>query len=137
MTTGNMNALRLSLCFLPLLIACSGGETGAGQDRSGVAPEKSIAELTDDEASRLCDWSLGVQGGPGSVTKCGDGSESRTHTKEVCLDALRNIGKVVATCPMNVGDGEACALESQDDPCDEKLTACDRFEKCVKDATQK
>jgi hypothetical protein len=132
-----MNTFQFLLCFLPVLIACSGADSGGSPGQSGVASGTSIAQLTDQEASQLCDWSLKTEGGAGNVTKCGDGSERETHTKDQCLEGLRSIRTLALPCTITVGDAEGCSLETQKDACAETMPACDRISSCVEQAKEK
>jgi hypothetical protein len=123
-----------------MLAACGGstGSSGAGGNgQSGVAATKSLTELTDQEASQFCDWSLNVEGGAGHVTTCTDGTERHTHTKDECVGEFQTLRTLNLPCTITVNDAESCSLESQKDVCTAPTPTCDRINKCVEDATKK
>jgi hypothetical protein len=99
-----------------------------------VAKGKSVTALSDDETSRLCDWELQTEGGAGSVTKCTDGTERETHTKDRCVETYGALRKMTLPCSITVGDIEACSLETQKDSCAEVKATCDRINDCVEKA---
>jgi hypothetical protein len=45
------------------LIACASSTSEEGA--SGFRRDRTVASLSTEEASRLCDWSIGTQGGAG------------------------------------------------------------------------
>lgn len=118
------------------LVACAteAGSAPADEGPSGFSRSRSVASLTSDEASRLCDWSLETQGGPGKRTECGAGSSRVTHTKDECLEDIAIITKLAGCYPLTVGEVEDCSKETAADHCGEQPTCNalnERVEKCA------
>lgn len=116
------------------VVACASESPSAVGGESGLSRSKTIASLSGEEASSLCDWSLRTQGGAGKVTKCSQTSSQVVHTKDECLEDIEAI-KTLASCyALTVGEVEDCSKEEGADAC-EPSPACDasnaRLETCA------
>lgn len=120
-----------------LVFACGSGNSGDDIGQSGISKLKSLQELTDSEASRLCEWSLATEGGAGHLTKCPDGTERQTHTMDRCLENIQLLRELELPCTISVDDAEKCSLETQEDACANSKPTCDRVNTCAKSAKKK
>ncbi len=80
---------------------------------------------------------LVIERGAGSVTKCAEGSERQTHTKDECIENLRSLRTVILPCTITVNDVEACSLETQKDACGKAKPSCDGINACAERAAKK
>jgi hypothetical protein len=121
--------------FLQLvLVACTSESAPADEGASGLSRSRTVASLSSEEASSLCDWSLATQGGPGKTTKCGETSSRVVHTKDECLEDVAVITKLAGCYALTVGEVEDCSKEEAADACGAS-PACDalnaRLETCA------
>lgn len=114
------------------LIACSSEPNDPGE--SGFDRSRTVASLSADEASSLCDWSLEKQGGAGKKTECSETSSRVVHTKEQCLEDVAVITKLSHCYAVTVAEVEDCSKEEAANACGRAAT-CDalneRLEKCA------
>lgn len=124
------NTLFLFAGFLHL-VACASEPEPAGE--SGLAPSRTVASLSADEASALCDWSVEARGGAGKTTKCDETSSRVVHTKDECLEDIEIIVTLSSCYALTVGEVEACSKQEAASPCgpspacaalNERLEAC-------------
>jgi hypothetical protein len=116
--------MRTMILMLVAVVAGCGG--GGGSTSSGVDPAKLVVDLTTDEYSAFCEWSIELQGGAGHVESCGDGFDITIFSVAECVANLE-----AATCTATVGemetcinalDGNACRILTE--PSCEVLLAC-------------
>jgi hypothetical protein len=114
------------------LIACASSTSEEGA--SGLPRDETVASLSTEEASRLCDWSIGTQGGAGKKTECDATSSRVVHTKDECLEDVAVITKLAGCYAVTVAEVEDCSKEEAAAPCG-RSTACDGLneglEKCA------
>jgi hypothetical protein len=92
----------------------TGGGNSAGTS-SGIPRELSLASLTTDQASTLCDWTNLKQGGYDRVVTCPGGAESTNPSNFSCVNSTASIG---GRCPeLTVGNIEDCANATGTDLC--------------------
>lgn len=119
-----------------LAAACSSSSGDAQTGASGLARSRSVASLSDDEAAKLCDWSLATEGGAGKEFDCGGGESHVVHTKAECLDGVALMKKLEPCYAVTVGELEDCSIAEGKDACG-RAPACttvnDRLEACAKE----
>ena len=127
------NTSFLFAVFLQL-VACASESEPASEGESGLSRSKTVASLSAEEASSLCDWSIATQGGAGKTTKCGETSSRVVHTKEQCLEDVAIITKLASCYALTVGEVEDCSKQEAANACG-RSPACDalneRLEKCA------
>ena len=104
------------------VIACS-SSPGSG---SGITGTKKLTELSASEQNDLCAYTVGVEGGPRTVT-CGD----RAVYLEDEATCVLTLGSVNTQCQATVADVEDCARAIGMDPCNTGVAACTTFFACV------
>lgn len=111
--------INIFLAFLPACSdpAASSTESSAAQGASGLSRSRTLASLTEEEASKLCAWSLATEGGAGKVTDCGGGRSTAVHTNDECLESLKATRTVLSCYPVTVGEAEDCSAESAKSAC--------------------
>ena len=115
-----------------VLVACSSDDEVVGA--SGLARDRTVASLSAEEATKLCDWSLAVQGGAGEVTDCGGGVSSVVHTKEECVEDIAVMKRLGSCYAVTVAEVEDCSSEEGNDGCASSSTCKtieDRLEACA------
>ena len=97
--------------------ACGGGSSSTTPDAgssSGVSASTRVVDLSDADGMALCDWVAAKLGGYGQGVTCGDGvSVTARQTRELCVMDYQNVSP---TCPVTVGEIEACANQSVGPP---------------------
>jgi hypothetical protein len=110
-----------------VLSGCGGTEEGF----SGVAPDKSMRELSMSEMRDVCTWVIGRQGGEGAVHDCGNGLMVRLDTVDECVeDQAEDFGG----CSLTVAELETCVIAVGENPCLAPTTpACEPLGECYAD----
>jgi hypothetical protein len=94
------------------------GGTGGGNlagTSSGIPRDLSLASLTTDQASTLCDWANLKQGGYGRLVTCSGRAEATNPSNFSCVNSTTSIGN---RCPqLTVGNIEDCANVTGADLC--------------------
>lgn len=121
--------------FLAFLPACSdSAESSGAPGASGLSRSRTLASLTEEEASKLCAWSLATEGGAGKVTDCGGGRSTAVHTNDECLESVKAARTVLSCYPLTVGEAEDCSAETANSACTNG-PVCEainrRFETCA------
>jgi len=110
-----MSRFALQVTFAVVVAAASsacGGDSSTPDPgpSSGVSTGTRIVDLSEADATALCDWVAGRFGGYGHGVMCTNGmTVSARQSRELCVMDYHN---AAATCPVTVGDIEACANES-------------------------
>jgi hypothetical protein len=122
--------LQLVACASESGTVSTADDTGA----SGLSRSRTVASLTSEEASRLCDWSLETEGGAGKKFECTETSSRVVHTKDECIENVGVISKLSDCYALTVAEVEDCSKEEGADPCG-RSRACDalnaRLEQCA------
>lgn len=125
------NTMFVFALFLHL-VACT--SEAADEGASGFSRSRTVASLSSEEASSLCDWSIQTQGGAGKTTKCDETSSRVVHTKDECIEDVAVITKLSSCYALTVGEVEDCSKQDAADACGSS-PACDalneRLEKCA------
>lgn len=102
-----MRAVPLSL-LLAALVAC-GSDPEPEDERSGVEPDKRLVEMNGDEATALCEYTVGL--GP-IAGDCSNGEYVMIGKLNVpdCLAQYQQRLDVFPMCTATVGDVEECTL---------------------------
>ena len=88
--------------------------TDAGTDASGPGPNTRMVDLSEADATALCDWVAARFGGYGQGVTCSDGlTVSARQTRELCVMDYRNVS---STCAVTVGDIQTCANQAVGPP---------------------
>lgn len=95
------------------MAACGNSELG----RSGVSVDTEITELTPDEASKMCEFIIGLAEQPERVIDCGNGQTTTVGINpddiaEAIDNCVADLQAVRDSCEGNVGDFETCFLDS-------------------------
>lgn len=94
----------------------TGGSGGSVGSSSGVARGLSLANLTSDQASTLCDWTNLKQGGYGRIVGCpGGGVEATNPSNQSCVNSTLALGN--RCLQLTVGNIEDCANVTGTDLC--------------------
>lgn len=104
-----MRALRLALVLIA--IGCGASVDEGPRGRSGVVASKRFGEMTRDDAGAWCDWLYGST--PVTKKRYGESYECEGYTRSVgtrdeCV--ARSTASGPPSCPLTVGDAEACFL---------------------------
>lgn len=97
----------MTRAWLVLLVACS-----SGPERSGVAGDTAVADLTSADVQQFCDWAIDLEGGFGRDHHCDDGTTITTPSVAICVDTLADL-----TCTDPIADLEDCVLAIDGDLC--------------------
>ena len=89
-----------------------------------------MVDLSDADATALCDWVAGRFGGYGHGVTCTNGmTVTARQTRELCVMDYQNVSP---TCPVTVGEIEACANQSVGPPvCASVPSVCAALIACV------
>lgn len=81
---------------------------------SGVPSTLTVASLDAAQLRQLCEWSIGVQGGPGRMVECPGGGSTTTSTEADCTGGLSG---TTISCDITVGEVEDCFVAIGTDLC--------------------
>ena len=130
-----MSRISLKVAFAVVVAVagptCDGDSstTGPGSS-SGVSTSTRVVDLSDAEGMALCDWVAARLGGYGQGVTCADGvSVTARQTRELCVMDYRSVSP---TCPVTVGEIEACANQAVGPPvCASVPSVCAALIACV------
>jgi hypothetical protein len=111
--------------------ACGGdSSTPDPGPSSGVSTSTRLIDLSEADAIALCDWAAARFGGYGHGVTCTNGvTVTARQTRELCLMDYQNASP---TCPVTVGEIEACANQSVGPPvCASVPSVCAALLACV------
>ena len=99
-----------------------GSATGSGGNpdgpagiSSGLARSLTLASLSEDQASALCDWEDLKEGGYNRVVACAGGPAATYFSNQICLNSTSALGNRCQE--LTVGDIEDCANATGPDLC--------------------
>jgi len=110
--------------------ACGGDSSPDPGPSSGVSTGTRVVDLSDAEGIALCDWVAARLGGYGQGVTCTNGTTvTARQTRELCVMDYQNVSP---TCPVTVGEIEACANQSVGPPvCASVPSVCAALIACV------
>lgn len=119
-----------------VVVAASGSACGGDSSTpdpgpsSGVSTGTRVVDLSEADATALCDWVAGRFGGYGHGVTCSNGTTvSARQSRELCVMDYRTVSP---TCPVTVSDIEACANQSIGPPvCASVPSVCAALIACV------
>jgi hypothetical protein len=129
--------MKISLVGLVGLAAVAGSACGGSSSSppdpgpsSGVTAGTRIVDLSEADAAALCDWAAARFGGYGHGVTCMDGfTVTARQTRELCMMDYKSVS---STCPVTVGDIEACTNQSVGPPvCASLPTVCTAIIPCA------
>lgn len=112
----------------------------ASQPALPVAASLEVRTLRDGDVEAVCRWQGRALGSETFQAECPDGSVVRLD--DHCDRALvRSMREALASCPMTLGEWEACILARRDAPCSggtfgEALPECEALALCIAQAIE-